>query len=515
MHLMNRIAAALCCSPVLLCTVAPVSLGFAQDVVTDQVVSSRMVVDFETDKDIKIVAGLLKGRVVTVGDGRALEIESEAQGDYPWTMIEPVSGRWNLGEYDAILMDVQNLADTALRVLLRINDPGVNGRECRNTESVTIAAKRNGVLSVPYGSWHGSPGHALDRTNITGITVMLDHPEQSHHFRVDDIRAVTYERIKMSVLYQSAFYRDLKPFFGRGINLGNALDAPQEGRWGVTLKEAYFPAIRNAGFDSVRIPVSWSEHADEQPPYTIDPAFFARVDWAVACALRQELNVVLNMHHYDAFFENVKQHNARFLALWRQIAVHYRTSPQTLCFELLNEPHGNMSSPEWNRIVADTLKAVRKSNPDRWIMVGPTHFNSITKLGELELPEEDRKLVVTVHYYLPHNFTHQGASWAGEAVRQLKDIRWSGDPAERDAVRKDFDSAMAWAIRHQRPIYLGEFGSYSTAAMADRARWTRCVAGEAAAHRMGSAYWEFCSGFGAYDSQQEAWRKPLLDALIW
>ena len=34
---------------------------------------------------------------------------------------------------------------------------------------------------------------------------------------------------------------------GRGINLGNALDAPKEGEWGVTLKEGYFKAIKEAG----------------------------------------------------------------------------------------------------------------------------------------------------------------------------------------------------------------------------------------------------------------------------
>ncbi len=42
------------------------------------------------------------------------------------------------------------------------------------------------------------------------------------------------------------FFRQLKPPFGRGINLGNALEAPREGQWGVTLKEEYFAAIKAA-----------------------------------------------------------------------------------------------------------------------------------------------------------------------------------------------------------------------------------------------------------------------------
>src|SRR5262249_17539398 len=68
---------------------------------------------------------------------------------------------------------------------------------------------------------------------------------------------------------------------GRGINLGNALEAPKEGDWGVTLKAEYFRAIKAAGFDTVRLPVNWAAHAGAEAPYTIDPAFAARVDWAV------------------------------------------------------------------------------------------------------------------------------------------------------------------------------------------------------------------------------------------
>src|SRR3954466_13212776 len=69
---------------------------------------------------------------------------------------------------------------------------------------------------------------------------------------------------------------------GRGINFGNALDAPSEGAWGMELKAEYFAAVRKAGFDSVRIPIRWSAHAGDAPPYTLDAAFADRVDWAVS-----------------------------------------------------------------------------------------------------------------------------------------------------------------------------------------------------------------------------------------
>jgi hypothetical protein len=84
----------------------------------------------------------------------------------------------------------------------------------------------------------------------------------------------------------------------RGINLGNALDAPTEGSWGVTLKPEYFEIIEKAGFTSIRLPIRWSAHASPQPPHIIAPDFFARVDWAVGQALARKMSIIINMHHY-------------------------------------------------------------------------------------------------------------------------------------------------------------------------------------------------------------------------
>jgi endoglucanase len=80
---------------------------------------------------------------------------------------------------------------------------------------------------------------------------------------------------------------------GRGVNLGNALEAPNEGDWGVTLEETDFQLIHAAGFNSVRVPIRWSAHAAESTPYTIDPAFFARIDWVIEQAFANELAVVI------------------------------------------------------------------------------------------------------------------------------------------------------------------------------------------------------------------------------
>jgi endoglucanase len=301
---------------------------------------------------------------------------------------------------------------------------------------------------------------------------------------------------------------------GRGINLGNALEAPKEGQWGVTLQEEYFKLIKQAGFESVRIPIKWSAHALQQKPYTIDVKFFDRVDWAVKNALSNNLCVVMNMHHYDEICDEPEKHLERFVCLWEQIAEHYKEQNETVLFELLNEPCKKLDDEIWNQLVADTLQVVRKSNPERIIVIGPTNWNSIDKLDKLVLPDSDRNIIVSFHYYQPFNFTHQGASWVGEQSKNWLGTKWTGTKEEKGAIEKDLDSVLEWGKGHNRPIYLGEFGAYSKADMPSRARWTTFVAREAEKRNFSWSYWEFCAGFGVYDSSEKKWREPLLKSLI-
>jgi endoglucanase len=310
------------------------------------------------------------------------------------------------------------------------------------------------------------------------------------------------------------YFKQMKNTLRRGINLGNALEAPREGDWGVTLKEEYFARIKAAGFHNVRIPVRWSAHAAREAPYTIEPEFLARVDWAVREALKNGLVPVVNMHNYDELCKDPDGNRVRFVAIWGQLAEHYRAFPPELILELFNEPNGKLDAAHWNPLVAETLRTVRRRNPVRQVVVGPTTWNNINDLDRLQLPESDRHLIVTVHYYQPFHFTHQGASWAGPDAQNWLGTRWTGSPAERTAVLNDFDKAIAWAVKHHRPIYLGEFGAFSRADMESRVRWTRFVADSALERKMGFSYWEFCSGFGAYDPKTDAWIGPLKDALL-
>jgi endoglucanase len=299
---------------------------------------------------------------------------------------------------------------------------------------------------------------------------------------------------------------------GRGINLGNALEAPREGEWGLTLKEEFFERIKKAGFKSVRLPIRWSAHAGDKPPFAIDAAFFKRIDWAVEQALSRDLVVIVNVHHFDEFFRDPDKYEPKLLALWKQIAEHYRDRSDRLYFELLNEPTDKVTD-RWNALIPKLIEAIRATNPKRMVIVGPAEWNGLRALDKLRLPEKDRNLIVTFHYYSPFHFTHQGAEWVTDS-KKWKGTTWTGTAKEVEELSKDFSKAAAWAKKNDRPLFLGEFGSYSAADMDSRARWTRAVAREAEKHGFSWSYWEFGAGFGAYDPAAKAWREPLLKALL-
>jgi endoglucanase len=299
---------------------------------------------------------------------------------------------------------------------------------------------------------------------------------------------------------------------GRGVNFGNALEAPREGEWGMTLEERFFDLVVQGGFDTIRLPVRWSAHAQPSAPYTIDEAFFARVDWAIDQATKRGLNIVVNMHHYEELMTAPDAHTERFVALWRQIAERYRSRPSSVLFELCNEPNG-MSSGAWSKIFRAALAAVRESNPTRTVVVGGVDWNSVKGLLELELPEDDRYLIATFHYYLPFQFTHQGAEWVNDSAGWLG-TNWKGSGSDKAYVTFDLDKVAEWSREKKRPVWLGEFGAYSKADLQARARWTTWVARSAEKRGMAWAYWEFGAGFGVYDRARGAWVDEIRQALV-
>ena len=489
------------------------ALLFSTAAAAEPVKNELTLVDFEDPQAVRLTNSQSTSMFVHTGDSSGLQITTEAAAQYPNVRIDPVKGPWNLSGYHAVTMEVRNPEEVPVRVLLGVNNPGANGRDHCNVASAVIGPKEKGIVTVTLGEWHGEAGHPLDLANIASFEVLLDKPGRAHRFVIDNLRAVKHEKFDLATAEQNPFFQSMRPALGRGINLGNAFEAPDEGEWGVRLEESYFQAIADAGFNSIRLPVRWSNHAGYTAPYTIDPKFLARVDWAVEQAVSRGLKIVVNIHHYEGMDSAPDDNRERFLGLWKQMAEHYRNHSQNVFFELLNEPHDKLTAGRWNAILAEALAVVRQSNPTRTVIIGPVAWNGISELKSLELPEADRNLLVTVHYYSPFTFTHQGAHWLGSAGPPIG-TKWTGTDAEKAAVMKDFDTAAAWSIEHQRPIYLGEFGAYEKADLDSRVRWTKFVEETAAARKMSTAYWEFCSGFGAYDPAKHAWIEPLREALV-
>jgi endoglucanase len=306
---------------------------------------------------------------------------------------------------------------------------------------------------------------------------------------------------------------DQNKLLGRGINLGNALEAPNEGEWGVTLKAEYFTIIKNAGFNSVRIPIKWSAHALTNPPYTISSTFFSRVDWAIDQALKNNLAVIINIHHYDEIMVSPQLHKERFLLIWEQIASRYKNHSYKLFFEILNEPHSNLTPALWNVFMIEAVHKIRESNPNRTILIGLADWGGIGSLNQLVLPANENNVILTFHYYNPFQFTHQGAEWVNGSNAWLG-TSWNGTQSEKNSIINEFNYIVLWAASRNIPVNLGEFGAYSKADNDSRVRWTSFMAELCKNYEISFHYWEFCAGFGIYDQSTGKFIESLYRALI-
>jgi len=299
---------------------------------------------------------------------------------------------------------------------------------------------------------------------------------------------------------------------GRGVNIFGydpGWSAPDQRR----MQEEHFRLIKEARFSHVRIPLHPFRHmagADED--YRIEAGWFVMLDWALEQALANDLMVILDCHEYHAMARDPEGLKPKWLAFWRQMAPRCAGAPDSVLFELLNEPNRALTPELWNAFLAEGLALVRESNPNRTIVIGPGDWNNIGKLGELVLPEGDRNLIATVHYYEPFTFTHQGTPWEGRG----DDVghEWHGTESQRRAIEADFLTAQRWAMKNERPILLGEFGAYDAADIDSRARWTSFIARLAESHDWSWSYWQFDSDFVVYDIDAGKWVEPLRDALI-
>jgi Endoglucanase len=298
---------------------------------------------------------------------------------------------------------------------------------------------------------------------------------------------------------------------GRGVNILGYDKAFWQDYEKGRFKESYFKMIKDAGFSTVRINLNPFTQMDSQNK--INPGWLETLDWVVTKGLDANLMIILDLHEYTTMADNPEAKKEMFLSFWKQIAPRYKDKSANVVFELLNEPNQKLTVEMWNSFLAEAVKIIRESNPERTLIIGPGNWNGIESLNTLKLPENDRNIIVTVHFYHPMRFTHQGAAWAGE-YKNLSGIKWTATPDEKEEIKSKLKVASDWSLKNDRPIFLGEFGAYDKGDMDSRARYTAFVARTAEKLGFSWAYWQFDSDFIVYNIDKECWVEPILDALM-
>lgn len=265
---------------------------------------------------------------------------------------------------------------------------------------------------------------------------------------------------------------------GLGWNLGNTLEACEkhseekiglesETMWGnpETTKEL-LGFVKECGFRSIRLPVTWAQHLSDGPEYKIDEKWMDRVNEVVDWALELDMKVILNVHHDDAFWlvtdEEHKAESEEILRkVWSQIGERFNAYGEELIFETMNEPRVVNAEDEWqgngetrevvNYLNFAALEAIRNSggkNKERYVMI-PTYAASglvEENLEALKLPEDDR-VMVSVHYY--YGTAHQSEFLDAERKWNLGD-KWN--------MYKTFRKMYSLFIRKGYGVVEGEFG---------------------------------------------------------
>lgn len=321
-----------------------------------------------------------------------------------------------------------------------------------------------------------------------------------------------------------------------GWNLGNTLDATggillnSEMSWGnPATREDMFIAVKEAGFNIIRIPVSWGNHLGPEPDYNIHNAWLDRVNEVVDYAINNDLFVILNMHHEEWHFpsyDNYDKAETILTKVWAQIADRFKEYDEHLIFEGMNEPRMKGTPQEWtggneeardvvnklNQAFVDTIRNAGGNNPYRHLMI-PTYAASSdpNTWKDFVIPDDD-KIIVSIHAYTPYNF----------ALNINGTDKWS--PENPDDTR-DIDNLMNNLynsfISKGQPVILGEFGAMDKDNLESRILWAKYYIQKAKEIGVPCIWWDngaFVGNgelFGLLDRRKREWKHPeIIEALM-
>ena len=322
----------------------------------------------------------------------------------------------------------------------------------------------------------------------------------------------------------------------RGVNLTGWFAQVYDGK-GYTKEhlQTYVTAadlalIKQMGFDHVRLsvnpqPLFQAGHADEIPV-----EYLGYLDTAVKMILDQGLAVILDIQPESDFKARLAQDDfvEQFADFWRALARHYaRSDPQRVFLEILNEPEMR-DRYRWMGVQAKLAAAIREGAPEHTIIATGARYAADDELVSLE-PLRDPNVIYNFHFYEPHVFTHQGATWGvnywhyldaleypsnresaekaaaevPDQVNRLNVLRYGMEHWDASRIEMEIGQVAAWANRYGVPVTCDEFGAYRRNARAqDRAAWIRDVRTALERHGIGWTMWEYAGGFGVVTEQQ-------------
>lgn len=333
---------------------------------------------------------------------------------------------------------------------------------------------------------------------------------------------------------------------GAGWNLGNTMDAEGgETAWGnpVTTKEM-IDEVYNAGFNTLRIPTTWDLHMGEAPDYKVDDEWINRVEEIVGYALENDMYVILNTHHETNWikpkYDGLDDVKIQLIALWTQIAEHFKDYGDHLVFEGLNEPRIVGGANEWNggteegrdclnQLNAVFVKTVRKTggnNLTRTLLITTFAAQPVpSAINDLVIPiPNDSHIGVSIHAYTPYRFTYDsvGESWNTAVF----------DDSCASEIDYLFDSLNNTFVSKGIPVIITEYGSVSK--MIDKdwyisntdevAKWASHYISTAEKYGIPCVWWDngyHDSGnelFGIFNRRELTWYEPeivkaIVDAL--
>lgn len=339
-----------------------------------------------------------------------------------------------------------------------------------------------------------------------------------------------------------------------GWNLGNTLDATDgsglgsETSWGQPeTTKAMIDAVADAGFRTIRIPVSWSNHITDQS-YTIDSAWMKRVKQVVDWAIEDGLYVILNCHHdnYESntpvpkcggYYPSTLNWNESMLFVrnvWRQIGGAFKDYDEHLIFETLNEPRLRGHEHEWwynkscttckdgaanvnklNQTALDTIRASGGNNASRFVMVTglAASIGSYQADDSWKLPADsaEGRLLLSVHMYSPYSFA----------------LESPGETVFTENHRKELAYNFSWLndrfVQKGVPVIIGEYGATNKGNLDERVKWFSYFVSESGKYGMVTCLWDNGASepsqtegerFGFFDRAELGWYFPEIISAI-